>query len=241
MKISVVLPVYNEEKVIERTVCTLKNYLAKNFEFYEIIAVNDGSSDKSAEILKSISGIKFVNLQTNHGKGYAVKKGAQISTGDAVIFTDADLCYGAEKIKNMVQSLANSDIAIGRRDVSRVGYSPLRRLFSHTFDIITAPFIGKIADVQCGMKCFSKSSARAIFPYVKTSGFAFDFEILYLAHRMGFKISEIPVTMQKTEKSTVRIIRDPIFMIRDVAKVVLRNAFKNADFEDEFLNEKTHL
>ena len=69
MKISVVLPVYNEEKVIESTVCTLKNYLAKNFEFYEIIAVNDGSSDKSAEILKSISGIKFVNLQTNHGKG----------------------------------------------------------------------------------------------------------------------------------------------------------------------------
>ena len=250
MKISVVLPVYNEEKIIKSSIRTLKEYLSQNFDAFEIIVVNDGSSDKSGEILKNISGIKLISLTQNRGKGYAVKRGVDSSGGDIVVFTDADLCCGVKNIKPLTeniknaQNLKNFDISIACRDKNRTGYSALRRIFSHTFDVIAAPFLGRITDVQCGMKAFSKSAARAIFPHVKTSGFAFDFEILYLARQFGFEISETPVTMKTTEKSaksTVNLVRDPFFMLFDIFKIVFRTFTKNSDFKDEFADEKTNL
>lgn len=243
MKISIIIPVYNEETVIKHTVETLKNYLDENFDFYEIIVVNDGSTDKSGEILKNIPYVTFVDFIKNRGKGCAVKKGVEISDGDIVIFTDADLCYGTEHIKTIAEILKTSDIAIGSRGKSRNGYTFLRRVYSHVFDDISTLFLGKKIDAQCGIKGFSSTAAKNIFPLVKTNGFAFDFEVLYLAKKLGEKTKAFPVAMQKNGKSTVRIFKEPFFMIFDIFKIICRDIFGlyKIPEKDEFANEKTNL
>lgn len=244
MKISVIIPVFNEENVIENTIGKLKAYLSKNYENYEIIAVNDGSSDRSGEILNGISGIKLITFKRNCGKGCAVKKGVEISDGDIVIFTDADLCYGTQYIKTIEKMLEKYDAAIGGRDAKRCGYGILRKIYSHAFDLVSAVFLGKKTDVQCGIKGFTKKCAKSIFPYVETNGFAFDFEILYIAKKTDKKVAVFPVTMKESRKSAVKAIKDPFFMMCDILKIAFRSHFKRLSpicIEEKFANEKTNI
>lgn len=243
MKISVIIPAFNEEKNIKNTIFTLDKLLYENFTDYEIIVVNDGSNDRTKHILNEIFlNIHIINLNENHGKGYAIKQGIKYAGGDYIIFTDADLAYDVKNIKLFEDKLKKSDIVIGVRNIKKDCYSLKRRLYSNAFGYVTSLMLNEKIDTQCGIKGFRKHCAKRIFPHIKTDGFAFDFEILYLAKKMKFSIDKINVVMNRQEKSSINFIKDPFFMLTDVLRVKMFDISGGYNLsESEILGEETKI
>ena len=231
MKISVVIPVYNEENRIKKTAEILDGYLCFHFDDYEIIFSNDGSSDRTYEFAKKLekekNSIKVVGYPNNCGKGKAVKTGIFEADGDIVIFTDCDLAYGTDVIKKAVMTFekTDADIVIGSRNLepkSYSGYSFSRIIMSKVYFKFISFVTGlKLTDSQCGFKCFKKSAAREIFNESKIEGFAFDLEILLNAQDRGLKIVEIPVRIinNDNDNTKVRMIKDSIDMLKDIRRI----------------------
>ncbi len=239
MKISVIIPAYNEEKTIENTVFTIDKFLYNNFSNYEIIVVNDGSSDKTRHILSNIFlNITVINFNQNHGKGYAIKEGIKYATGDYIIFTDADGAYDVKNIKSIVKGLEKNDIAIGVRDDKKENYNLKRKMYSNAFKSLSNVFLKENLDTQCGIKGFRKTSAKRLFSLVKTNGFAFDFEVIYLAKKLDFSIDKINVIMNKQQKSSINFVKDPIVMALDIVKVDL---FYKAGEYNKIISKETIL
>ncbi len=235
MKVSVVIPVYNEEKRIKNTADILDGYLKSNFDDYEIVFSNDGSSDKTFQIAKELSAendaIKAVGYDENKGKGGAVKHGILNSEGDFILFTDCDLAYGTDVIKSAYDLFVKTgaDIVIGSRNLSSdsyKGYTWLRKVTSKVYFKIIALVSGfKHSDSQCGFKCFSKKSAYDIFPECEITSFAFDLEALIKAQNKGYKIAELPVKIinHDNSDSKVHVVRDSIKMLGDIRKIKKKN------------------
>lgn len=237
MKISVCIPMYNEAAIIADNAKTLWNYMENNFvtaegeRDYEIIYSNDGSKDGCDKIVESLNlpGIKVVGYENNQGKGYAVKTAMLASSGDIVMFTDADLAYGTDVIKQMVETFdANpeSNLVIGSRNLTEDGYSNytlIRKLASKTYIKVLCIVGGfKLSDSQCGCKGFRREAVEQIFPRLEVNGFAFDFEALLWATKLKYKITEMPVSVKVHGESKVRIIRDTLKMLRDIVKMKKR-------------------
>lgn len=226
LKLSVVIPAYNEEKNIKNTLTLLNEYLKKNFSDFEIIVINDGSTDKTEEIIKELGFARLFSEEKNRGKGYAVKKGILNAEGDCIFFTDADLSYSPEYIKLAAELMQKekTDCICGKRFNLQNDYPPLRRLLSITFQNIVSAFLKlEVKDTQCGFKGFSKKAAETVFPFVKTNGFGFDFEALYYARLFGFSASEISVRFSHSEKSHVRIFKDSADMLFSLLKIKFRS------------------
>lgn len=231
MKVSVVIPVYNEEKRIEKTAEILSNFLEQNFDDYEIIFSNDGSVDNTLQKAKTISKnnekIKVVGYEINRGKGCAVRTGILSTNSDIVIYTDCDLAYGTEVIKKAIDLMKknNSDIIIGSRNLdseSYKGYSFSRKLMSKVyFKFISLVSGFKHSDSQCGFKCFKQSVAVKIFKECKIDSFAFDLEALLKAQDMGYKIDELSVKIINNDNrgTKVRMIKDSIKMLHDIKQI----------------------
>lgn len=237
MKISVCIPMYNEAAIIAENAKTLWNYMENNFvtaegeRDYEIIYSNDGSKDGCDKIVESLNlpGIKVVGYDNNQGKGYAVKTAMLASSGDIVMFTDADLAYGTDVIKQMVETFdANpeSNLVIGSRNLTEDGYSNytlIRKLASKAYIKVLCIVGGfKLSDSQCGCKGFRREAVDQIFPRLEVNGFAFDFEALLWATKLKYKITEMPVSVKFHGESKVRIIRDTLKMLRDIVKMKKR-------------------
>lgn len=228
MKISVCIPMYNEEKIIKDTVAHLGAYMAENFEDYEIIFSDDGSTDNCREVVDkaSDSHIRAVGYGKNKGKGAAVRNGVMNAVGDVIIFTDCDLAYGLDVIKTVVEkfkSEPDTDIIVGSRNLDKSGYDGYtltRRLASKAYIKCLALVAGfKMTDSQCGFKAFRKKTAHEVFKTCEVNGFAFDFEVLIKANKLGAKIREMPVKVINHHASKVNVLRDSLKMLRDVRKI----------------------
>lgn len=201
--LSVVIPVYNFAEKIEENAQKLLRFLEENIGEFEIIFVDDGSTDGTYHILSKIASpaISVLSLERNTGKGAAVKAGAKESRGDLIIFTDADLPYGLEAIKRFVEQFRDGcEVILGSRRIvkGRVPATPyviIRRGLSVIFLMLAnLLLIKKVADAQCGMKGFTRNSALDLFGRLRIDGFAFDVELIYLAQKKGYRIVELPVT-----------------------------------------------
>lgn len=231
MKISVCIPMYNEEKIISDTIARLGAYMAENFEDWEIIFSDDGSTDGCRGIVEASENehIRAVGYAENKGKGSAVRNGVLNADGDIIIFTDCDLAYGLDVLKTAVGKFENepeTDVIVGSRNLDKSGYdgyTPTRKLASKAYIKCLALVAGfKMTDSQCGFKAFRRQTAHEVFETCEVNGFAFDFEVLIKANKLGAKICEMPVKVINHGTSKVHVLRDSIKMLRDVRKIKKR-------------------
>lgn len=227
MKISLVIPMYNESSIIADTAKTLSEYMRENFDEYEILFCDDGSTDGCGKIVRELDlpCVRVTGYTQNRGKGSAVRHGVGEADGDLIMFTDADLAYGTEVIKRYYEFyLENTpDIIIGSRNLGKdgyEGYTALRKLASKLYIKVLCTVGGfKLSDSQCGCKAFSKRAAKDIFERCTVDGFAFDFEAILWAGKLNYSISEYPVKIINHRESKVNVLRDSVRMLRDLMKI----------------------
>ena len=233
IKLSVVIPMYNEEKICAQTAERLDSYLASVITDgeYEVVFANDGSRDQCGEIIHEIGQkngrIRLVGYPDNHGKGCAIRTGVLAAQGDFILYTDCDLAYGTEIIGTMYKTLSESenDLLIGSRNLSKdgyAGYSLLRRMMSKAYLCFLSLATGfSYSDSQCGIKCLRKDTAHELFSQCRIDGFAFDLEMLMLADRAKKKVGEFPAKILDNRESDSRVhpVRDSIRMLKDVHRM----------------------
>ena len=231
MKISVIIPMYNENKIVADTVKTLDKALENDFGKgeYEMIFSNDGSVDgcdqTAVSMMASYPALSVIGDKTNHGKGYAVRQGMLCAKGDFVLFTDCDLAYGTDVIKRFYDKFVESktDIVVGSRRIDKSGYEGYtlkRKLMSEAYiRVINIASGYKGTDSQCGIKGFSNEGAKKIFSKTEIDRFAFDLEALLLAKKMKLKISEVPVKVINHNESKIRPVHDSIEMLSCIRKI----------------------
>jgi len=231
MKISVCIPMYNENRVIEQTARTLSDYMSANFEDYEIVFCSDGSTDGCDETVKALQlpNVRVIAYEPNRGKGYAVRTALLAATGDIRMFTDADLAYGSDVIRlvaDKFEAAPDADLVIGSRNLNKDGYhgyTLLRKIASKIYIRVLCIAGGfRLSDSQCGCKAFTGAAVEKIFPRCEVDRFAFDFEAILWAIKMNMRIEEIPVHVINHGDSKVRIVRDTIRMLRDLRKMKKR-------------------
>lgn len=224
--LTVVIPAYNEESRLPKTLTEAAEYLDQWGIDYRVIVVDDGSRDNTATLAQAY-GPRFSTIrQPNGGKGSAVRKGLLAATGRVVAFTDADLPYDLDSLKAAYDSVlaGQADVVFGSRDMSDsaslVERQILRTLASSIFrGIVTFLVSRQVRDTQCGLKIFSRPAARAIFSRATINGFAFDAEAVFLAHCLNLRIQKVPVTLINEYASTISLSRNAIPMLMDVVKV----------------------
>ena len=230
--LSVVVPCYNEQDRLPATVDAIKRYMAGRGLDYELILADDGSRDATpAAIAKAMEGapqVRTVRLPRNRGKGRALAEGVGITNGDLVLVTDADLSTPIEELSKLEAALAaGAGVAIASRSIkgSQVVVSqPIYRvLMGKTFNLIVqAMLLPGLWDTQCGFKLFRGDLARAVFAQLKTDGFGYDPEALYLAKRRGERIAEVPVVWRHSAPTKVAALRSSLDMFKDVVKTRFR-------------------
>ena len=182
--LSVVIPAYNEEKVISNTLTKIITFLDKKKIKYEIIVVDDGSKDKTREAVKKFPKVILTKERKNCGKGYSVKQGSRISKGDYILFTDADLSTPIGKIEKCMKYVNSYDIIIASRalkDSIIPVKQPFYRIFmGKTFNLFVQLFsVRGIKDTQCGFKLFNRKAVDIIFPLQRLNDFCFDVELFF--------------------------------------------------------------
>lgn len=226
IEISVVVPAYNEEKRLPSTLPHLWKSLRRRFNHFEIIVVDDGSTDKTSELVSQFSDkyseVKLISYENNKGKGYAVRTGVLAARGHYVLFSDADLSTPLREIRKLLKALSEGhDVAIGSRathEARIVKYQPFYRvLLGKTFNKLVQLFtVRGISDTQCGFKCFRRNAALEIFGCCRIDGFSFDVEALFVARHKGFKIAEIGVLWRNNPLSKVNPVFHSMQMLRDL-------------------------
>ena len=208
-KVSVLMPVYNEGMVIEKSIKeTIKTFDEFGCE-YEIIAIDDGSTDNSLEIISRIA-VQYHNIiikrnRLNYGKGRALKTGFRSTRGDYVVFLDADMDMHPAQLQTFfdIMRLDDADVVIGskRHPNSKLIYPLQRRLISSVYFFLIKLFFGlPINDTQTGLKIFKREVLERVFPRILVKKFAYDLEILVNAHNLGYKIAEAPVVINFRKK-----------------------------------------
>lgn len=232
MHLSIIVPAYNEEKRLPKTLAEINNYLAKQSYDYEILLVDNGSTDKTAEVVRGlegqIRGLKLISGSSGRGKGFAVKLGMMSAKGDYRIFTDADNSTSIDQIEKMWPEFDKGyDIIIGSRDIKGAVLDPpqpfLRNfILGEGFKLFRKIVIGLwgVEDTQCGFKGFTKRAAESIFPKSIISHFAFDPEILVVGKKQGYKTKEIPVYWKNDPDSKVKF-QSVLKMAMDILKIKL--------------------
>jgi len=238
MKISLCIPMYNESSIINDTLKTVSEYMETNFEDYEVIFSDDGSTDDCRKTVEAFPNdrIRAVGYEKNQGKGAAIRNGVLNAVGDIIIFTDCDLAYGLDVLKTavgMFEKDPEADMVIGSRNLSGDGYEGytfIRKLASKCY-IKCLSIIGgfKLSDSQCGFKCFRKDVAHAIFSECEVNGFAFDFEVIIKATNRKDKILEMPVKIINHRESKVNVFSDSIKMLGDVRRIKKANKLQKKD------------
>ncbi len=231
MKFSLCIPMYNEASIIKETAKTLHEYMTANFDDFEIIFSDDGSRDGCGDMVRemALSSVRVVGYEQNMGKGYAVRTAMLAAEGDIVMFTDADLAYGTDVIKQVYDTFManpNADVVIGSRNLHKdgyAGYTAIRKLASKIYIKVLGIIGGfKLSDSQCGCKAFSGEAVKKIFPRCEVNRFAFDLETILWAGRLGYKIVEMPVKIINHRQSSVHVFSDSFKMVRDILKMKKR-------------------
>jgi len=227
--LSVVIPAFNERDRIGPTIVAIRAYLAAQTFASEIIVVDDGSGDGTAdrarEALVGLPEARVLRLPENRGKGRAVKEGVLAARGRIVLFSDADLSTPIAMLDRLLERLeAGADVVIGSRALAesdvRVHQARPREALGRLFNAVVRRFVVPgIRDTQCGFKAFRRETARELFVELRTEGFCFDVEILSAAHRRGLRIEEVPVIWENSKPSAVRVVRGFPRILRDLARI----------------------
>lgn len=241
MRVSIIIPAYNEESCIAGTLNHVLAFASTFAAIREVIVVSDGSTDNTARIVEEIAerrdagtaAIRLVCNPRNMGKGAAVRRGVLAATGDVVLFTDADLSAPMSEAPLLLDPIAQGryDVTIGSRALDRhsigVHQGPFREKAGRIFNFLVRAVTGMpFRDTQCGFKAFRRDALLPILQKQRIEGFAFDVELLFHAGRAGLRIAEIPVRWNHVHHSKVHMLRDPLRMFLDVVRIRLRVAFR---------------
>ncbi|HEX6126457.1 MAG TPA: dolichyl-phosphate beta-glucosyltransferase [Pyrinomonadaceae bacterium] len=243
-EISIVVPAYEEEERLGRSVETVLEFLSQNSVSSELIVVDDGSRDRTADMaaaaFESERDIpsKVIRYEQNRGKGYAVKTGLLASTGRIALFSDADLSTPIEEMWKLIQPIRDGeyDVTFGSRalDRSLIGtHQPWRReQGGKVFNLVVRTLTGMpFWDTQCGFKAFHMPRFRPLLDLMQIDRFGFDVEFLYVAKLHGLRLKEIPVRWNNDERSKVNVMRDSVRMFKEVTEI-RRNAKRGAYNDD---------
>lgn len=227
MKLSVIVPCYNEAKdIIRNSDLILKKLSSLDIE-YEILLVNDGSKDNTGSVIQIIKGVKPLSYDKNKGKGGAVKYGIENATGDYCLFMDADLSTDLSAIDTLLPLLGQYDMIIGSRhhkDSKIPIKQPLKRRFiGRCCRFLVNKKLGfKYTDTQCGFKCIRTEFAKKMIEKQIINGFAFDVEYLYIAKINNASVYEIPIIWRDDRGSTVSPLKSSIKFFKDL-KIIKKN------------------
>ena len=226
--LSVVIPLYNEEKRLMSGFEIIYSFFKDKPYAWEIIFVDDGSADKTRNMIYDIAnrypGVRSVKNKKNLGKGAAVKNGVLSAAGDIVLFTDIDFSVPASYIDAFVEKIKEGyDFAVGSRRIKGsiidVHQPFLREFMGRGFTFLSNIILGvNFKDHTCGMKAFKKEAARALFSRQILERWAFDSEILYLARKMNYRIIEVPVLWRDMPGTKVSKFKDAITSLMEIVK-----------------------
>lgn len=236
--LSIIIPAYNEAERIGQSLEQISLYLGRQPWSVEVIVVNDGSSDETVQVVEKSHDLlstqhirfKLISNSMNRGKGYCVKAGALSALGHIIVLTDADLSAPISQLTELLVPIHQGqyDIVIGSRAMDRrliQERQPFWREYAGRFFNILMRLITGLPfkDTQCGFKAFRRDLIRPIFEQQRLEGFAFDVEVLYLAHKLGLRIKEVPVVWNHVEGSRVHIVRDSVKMLLELVKIKIHD------------------
>ena len=240
--LSVVIPAYNKESVIEETLTNVTEFLSARGYQWEVIVVDDASADSTVENIKHVmnqcQNIRLLINERNMKKGFTVKRGFLEAQGRYGLFLDADYAYPIDQVDNFLNALENgADIVIGNRmhpdttflvKPSALYYIYQRHLLSRVFNLIVKLLLLKgILDTQCGIKAFRLDTTRAIFERLTITSFAFDVELLVIAQQNRMRVMPVPVTYDYIdEPSSVQLFRNVFEMLKSLVQIRINGWMK---------------
>jgi dolichyl-phosphate beta-glucosyltransferase len=227
-ELSVVVPAYNEEARLAVTLPSMLAYLEAAGRSFEVLVVDDGSSDGTARVAESFAGrgVRALRLARNRGKGAATRAGVLASQGDRVLLTDADLSTPMPELERLERHLDRADMVFGSRAVAgaRIEHPQpaFRQWMGKTFNLMIRLLVaGGVRDTQCGFKLLDGPTARAVFADLLLDGFAYDVELLWLARRRGLRVVEVGVEWSHSPDSKVHLVTDSVRMALDILRIRL--------------------
>ena len=223
MNLSIIIPAYNEAERIADNVAKIEAFCKSNLDEWEIIVVDDGSRDGTANQLRERPQVICLKNETNQGKGFSVRRGVLAAAFDPILFSDADLSAPISEATRLLYAIEDgADVAIGSRgfDVTTtVERRPLRNLMALAFRIFVKVLtVRGFYDTQCGFKMFRKSAAGKIFRNQRLTGWGFDVELLYIAHRKRLRVDEVSVSWKEADESRLKWHK-PLTMAWDLGKI----------------------
>lgn len=227
VRLSVVIPAFNEAARIGQTIEDLLAHLGALVPSYEIRVVDDGSADETAGIVEGFArkdARVVLQREPHRGKGSTVRAGLLAAAGELRFMCDADLSMPVSELPRFLAAVPSQcDIAVGSREgrgSRRVGEPDYRHVLGRGFNAVVRTLVlPGLDDTQCGFKLFTARAVEAIFPSTTIAGWAFDVEVLFIARQRGLTVREIPIEWHYRELSRVSAIRDPLRMMRDVLKI----------------------
>ncbi len=228
-QVSIVIPAYNEEKRLGRTLEQVLSCVRERGWDAEVLVVDDGSTDDTVGVVQHLQKqhpqLFLIENHGNRGKGYSVRNGLLQASGEIVMFTDADLSSPIEEAEQLFEAIdAGADVVIGSRWLDRqkqTKHQPLyRRFFGRCYNWLTRRVMGlPYKDTQCGFKAFRREAAQSIFRLQTIERWGFDPEILFIAQKLGLRIIEVPVTWGHDERSRISYLRDGTQMLREMMEI----------------------
>ena len=227
--LSIVIPAYNEAGRLGVSLGQVRDYAAASRKAIEVIVVDDGSTDATAELVERFDpgtlSVRLLSNAVNMGKGHSVRRGVLDASGQAVLMTDADLSTPITEVDKLLGWLDDGfAVVIGSRRMPETVLGATRAWYRHmmqgAFQFLRRRMILRdIRDTQCGFKCFRRDAAMAIFAQQRTDGWAFDCEVLALARRLGYRVKEVGVVWCEDPDSRLRPVRDSVGMLISLVRI----------------------
>ncbi|MDI6757440.1 MAG: glycosyltransferase family 2 protein [Endomicrobiia bacterium] len=231
INITVIIPAFNEEERLGPSVEKIVSFLERQGKSYEIIIVDDGSTDKTLSVAEQFAAhdagaVKVLKNEMNRGKGFSVKQGVAAAAGELILFSDADLSTPMEELSSLEAALNATGAAVAAGSRAMAGSKIIRhqpfyrefmgKVFNKIARLLT---FGGIKDSQCGFKLFRREAAKKLFLLSRIDGFAFDAEIIFLAQKKGYEVVEVPVRWTNSPNTRVSAIRDSSRMFAELVKI----------------------
>ena len=232
VRLTVVIPAFREADRIAATVTAVREQLAAVAAHggLEVLVADDGSDDGTADAARAAGADTVLQLTPNRGKGAAVRDGVLAASGRTVAFTDADLSYPPEQISRLLHAVEQGwDVVVGSRQhtdtLTVVAAGRLREFGGRVINVFTGlVLLGRYRDTQCGLKAMRRDVGQLVFSRMQVDGFAFDVELFHLVERYRLTLTEVPVEVVNSERSTVHVVRDAWRLLRDLFRIRSRSS-----------------